>query len=535
MKKSKRMLAAVLAGAIVSLVPANTDMGMVQVGIPAKVHAAETETMDIPMEVYEAAQDCFEDVEAGRYYYRPVYWALENNITTGTSKTTFSPANDCTRAQTVTFLWRMAGEPEPQSMETGFTDVKAGSFYEKAVAWAVENGVTTGRTPTLFDPEGICNRGEFVTFLYRVAGKPEVETQDDRFTDIEAGRYYEQAVMWAVENGVTTGTSPTTFAPYDTCIRGQVVTFLHRWRTAVNVKKCGATSGDDTDDTYAFNWAIQKAYEQEEVESVFVPAGTYVINAESGIHIKSNTNLLMDPGAVLDVSANSLENYCVFHIRDVENVNISGGQIKGERYKHTGTSGEWGMGVGIYDSRNITISNMTISSNWGDGIYMGTGTYGDEKYGCDGIRIENCTINDNRRSNISIVNADNVTIDGCLIADAKGTAPQCGINIEPNQDETGKIPEEGICDNITITNTTINVLGKNDYWGQFFCFMTISYPDKSVCSARNLVIDSCTFNGDCGNYSGMNASISNTVIRGTFYDKQNTKLENVQYENIWKN
>lgn len=532
MKKRKKVMATLIMSLIVGIMTADAFDGNVQENIPAVVHAA---MFNSSQESYSVSEETFVDVEAGRYYYRPVYWALQNDITTGTSATTFSPMDDCTRAQTVTFLWRMAGKPEPESMDTDFTDVVKESFYAKAVAWAVENRITTGKSPSSFDPDGICSRGEFVTFLYRAAGTPEIHTQDTRFTDVEAGRYYEKAVMWAVVNGVTTGTSPTTFSPSETCIRGQVVTFLYRWCTAINVQDYGAIPYDDVDDTYAFNRAIQHAMMDKGVETVYVPAGVYTINAEKGIVLGSDMNLVMDPGAVLEVIGNSLENYSVMLLREIQNVSISGGQIIGERYKHTGSSGEWGMGFGIYDSSNVSISNVSISANWGDGIYLGTSNYTDELYGCNNIRIENCSIFDNRRSNISIVDASHVVIDGCIISDANGTAPQCGINIEPNHDENGHIPEDAICRDISINNTTINVLGKGDYWGQFFCFMTINYPDNSIHTADDIRISSCTFNGDCGNYSGTNTVISDTVIRGTFYDEQNTRLENVTYESIWKN
>lgn len=537
MRKGKQIIAALLTGAIVSSMAVSVNLGNMFGNIPAAVHAKEQEVLGWEQEADEsiAAGTGFVDVENDKYYYRPVYWALDKNITTGISETNFGPNDYCTRAQTVTFLWRMAGEPEPQSMETDFKDVAAGSFYEKAVAWAVETGLTTGKSSTSFDPYGVCSRGEFVTFLYRMAGKPQVTDTNAGFVDVNGAQFYARPVAWAVENGVTTGTSATTFSPLDVCNRGQVVTFLHRWSTTLNVKDCGAVPNDGIDDTEAFNTAIKKAAEDEDVESVYVPAGTYGINASQGIKMKSNTNLRMSSDAVLDVSGNALGNYSVILIRKVQNVTISGGQIKGERYEHSGTDGEWGMGIGIYDSSNISISDMKISSNWGDGIYLGTVNDSDEYYGCNGVKINNCIIEDNRRSNISIVDASNVTINGCTISNANGIAPQCGINIEPNANDNGVIPADAICDNITITNTTINTLGKDDYWGQFFCFMTINYPDNSVKTANNIRIDGCTFNGDCGNYSGTNAVISNTTINGTFYDEQNTKLENVKYENFWSN
>lgn len=299
----------------------------------------------------------------------------------------------------------------------------------------------------------------------------------------------------------------------------------------VSVIDFGAVPNDAGDDTDAFN----DAFEREGLETIYVPAGTYIIDAKKGINPKSNKSLVMDSEAVLDVVGNSMDTYNVINIRNVQNVSISGGQIRGERDKHTGSGGESGMGIGIYDGVNISISDISISGNWGDGIYLGTMDDKDDIYGCDNIRIENCKIFNNRRSNISIVDADNITIDRCTISDAKGAAPQCGINIEPNRDSSGRIPEDAICKHIRITNTTINVLGKDDYYGQYFCFMTAYYPnDKSMHTVDDMIIDSCTLNGDCGNYSGTNVTISNTVIRGTFYDYQSTNLKNVNYENIWR-
>ena len=172
----------------------------------------------------------FSDVLEGQYYCDPVMWAVEKGITTGTGDgSTFSPERACTRAQVVTFLWRAAGCPEPQSMTHSFTDVKAGSYYEKAVIWAVENGITSGKgSSTTFQPDTTCNRAEVVTFLWRSKGKPTPESSSNPFPDVPAGSYYEQAVLWAVENGITTGKGNGNFAPTESCTRAHVVTFLYR-------------------------------------------------------------------------------------------------------------------------------------------------------------------------------------------------------------------------------------------------------------------------------------------------------------------
>ena len=169
----------------------------------------------------------FKDVANGVYYFDPVLWAVENNITSGTSETTFSPDLSCTRGQTVTFLWRAAGCPTPTLTENPFTDVAPGSYYYDAVLWAVEKGITTGMTETTFAPDATVNRAQTVTFLWRSAAKPEVSAANP-FTDVKAGEYFEKAVLWAASDNITTGTSATAFSPNNECTRGQIVTFIYR-------------------------------------------------------------------------------------------------------------------------------------------------------------------------------------------------------------------------------------------------------------------------------------------------------------------
>ena len=173
------------------------------------------------------AQNPFVDVKEGAYYYDAVLWAVEQKITSGTSATTFSPDASCTRAQMVTFLWRAAGSPKVENGKNPFTDVKADVYYYDAVLWAVEKGVTSGTSATTFSPDATVTRGQTVTFLYRNAGSPEVSGMMP-FTDVEADAYYAKAVQWAVQQKITTGTSETTFSPMSDCTRGQIVTFLYR-------------------------------------------------------------------------------------------------------------------------------------------------------------------------------------------------------------------------------------------------------------------------------------------------------------------
>ena len=173
------------------------------------------------------AQNPFVDVKEGAYYYAAVLWAVEQKITSGTSATTFSPDASCTRAQMVTFLWRAAGSPKVENGKNPFTDVKADAYYYDAVLWAVEKGVTSGTSATTFSPDATVTRGQTVTFLYRNAGSPEVSGTMP-FADVEADAYYAKAVQWAVQQKITTGTSETTFSPMSDCTRGQIVTFLYR-------------------------------------------------------------------------------------------------------------------------------------------------------------------------------------------------------------------------------------------------------------------------------------------------------------------
>lgn len=175
-----------------------------------------------------AGTNPFSDVQAGAYYYDAVLWAVEKKVTSGTSATTFSPGNPCTRGQIVTFLWRAAGSPKPTSNNNPFTDVKVGAYYYDAVLWAVEKGITSGTSATTFSPNTACTRGQTVTFLWRAAGSPKAASSTNPFSDVQAKAYYYDAVLWAVEQKVTSGTSATTFAPGSTVTRGQTVTFLYR-------------------------------------------------------------------------------------------------------------------------------------------------------------------------------------------------------------------------------------------------------------------------------------------------------------------
>lgn len=169
----------------------------------------------------------FVDVATGSYYEDAVDWAVENGITQGTDDTHFSPDGICTRAQAVTFLWRAAGSPEPETRAMPFTDIPVGSYYYDAVLWAVENGITKGTSNTTFSPNMTCSRAQIVAFLWRSEKSPAAGTANP-FADVKSTAYYAGAVLWAVREDITKGTTSTTFSPDADCSRAQIVTFL--WR-----------------------------------------------------------------------------------------------------------------------------------------------------------------------------------------------------------------------------------------------------------------------------------------------------------------
>ncbi len=165
----------------------------------------------------QAPASGFTDVQKGAYYYEPVLWAVDKSITSGTSATTFSPDQTCTRAQIITFLWKAAGSPEPKSL-SAFSDVKTDAYYAKAAAWAKENGIASGAA---FSPDAPCTRQMAVEFMWKHAGSPSAPRA--QFTDASS-----PAVDWAVDKSITSGTSDTTFSPDQTCTRAQIMTFLYK-------------------------------------------------------------------------------------------------------------------------------------------------------------------------------------------------------------------------------------------------------------------------------------------------------------------
>lgn len=170
----------------------------------------------------------FVDVSIDSWYIDSVLWAVDEGITTGVTETEFQPEEVCTRAEAVTFLWRVAGEEEPTTTENPFPDVSENDWYYKAVLWAAENGITTGYSDGTFKPNTTCTRAEIVTFIWRMQDKPEAKDSENSFPDVTEGMWYYDAVLWAAEEGITTGFNDGTFKPDNTCTRAEIVTFLYR-------------------------------------------------------------------------------------------------------------------------------------------------------------------------------------------------------------------------------------------------------------------------------------------------------------------
>lgn len=212
---------------------AGLDVGehMIQVAFSNGASKGYTFFLDTDAASQPTAWEPFGDVSGPEYaaYYSAILWAAGKSITDGTAPSVFSPDDSCTRGQAVTFLWRAMGAPMPKSTYNPFTDVAPGAYYYNAVLWAVEQGITNGATATTFEPEGTVIRGQMVTFLHRMHGSP--AASGGSFSDVPAGIYYEKAVRWAVKQGITNGTGVNIFSPDDNCTRAQIVTFLYRDQT----------------------------------------------------------------------------------------------------------------------------------------------------------------------------------------------------------------------------------------------------------------------------------------------------------------
>lgn len=289
----------------------------------------------------------------------------------------------------------------------------------------------------------------------------------------------------------------------------------------ISLADFGGYPDDGRSDSTALQNAIKRATSNASnggLNTIYLPAGVYNItdigNYDHGIELKSNVNIIMDNNAVLKVSGMPYGDYEIFSMRYLSNVTIVGGQLVGERYSHSGYYGESGHGIAMHGCSNITITNMCISANWGDGIYFGTQAVwqdGGQKYlGNTNVTISGCDIFDNRRNSISFTDADYITVDRCNLRDSHGTAPQCCVYFEPNGDSSDKV-----CEHILIKDTVMTAYqNKND--DLYMVFMTHYNPyNLSYVTARDVRLVRCELNGFFGNYSGLGVTFEDTSLNGT--------------------
>ncbi|WP_196805050.1 InlB B-repeat-containing protein [Butyrivibrio sp. VCB2006] len=321
-----------------------------------------------------------------------------------------------------------------------------------------------------------------------------------------------------------------------TFTNGETVTLYAQWigtsasgtvlpEDYIDVTDYGVIPDDNTEDKQAINDVIKMAESNAKnggTTCVYFPAGTYnywpdhqfdtmIVIWEGGIQ------LIFDNDAILRVGGNDFTEYDTIAIKNASNVQISGGQIDGGRSRHGNTGGEGGHGVGVYGSKNVTVENMTIYGNWGDGVYLGTQAvylFDEDRQdyrGCENVTVNNCRIYENRRNGISLTDADDTTISNCLIYDSHGTAPQCGIYIEPNSDSSG----DKVCTNLTVKNCAITAYqNKND--PEWMCFMTHYNPyNSNYKTASNVKFKNSVFNGYFGNYSGYGMTFDGCTFNGT--------------------
>lgn len=250
----------------------------------------------------------FTDVPTTEYYAQAVAWAVENRITSGVAADKFGPKQGCTRAQIVSFLWRMAGSPEPETIENPFKDVHIQNYYYKAVLWAVENGITSGTAEDRFSPKKTCTRAEAMTFLWRFAGSPDSTTDTNPFRDVKRTHYYYNAVLWAVENRITAGVASDKFGPKQTCTRAQIVTFLYRYHQTQPQEMVYGTASLTYAEFYAGDVSSTESYDAvtsatNNKYAMFKNAYTDFVDAETnanGYHILGvqNVNLAIPASEV---------------------------------------------------------------------------------------------------------------------------------------------------------------------------------------------------------------------------------------------
>ncbi len=298
----------------------------------------------------------------------------------------------------------------------------------------------------------------------------------------------------------------------------------------LNVVDFGAIPYDGEDDQAAINAAIETAALMPEYDyTVYVPEGYYNIEVGFGpaIKLKDNVKLIMDNMAVLHVNATNQEEYSVISIKDAKNVLVQGGQLEGGRDRHVGTTGQWGYGVVVGTlAESVEIRDMIIYDNWGDGIYIYSSIPDDPP---NDIHIVNCDLYNNRRSNISVIDADDLLIEDCVIDSANGHAPMSGVNLEPNRIDGAYRLQ---CTNIKIKNCILSTpegrpcssdeIGR----GIYYSFMVLRGAGATV--ADNVEVEDCVLNGDVDSGDSEHLSFRNTTINGTFYYdmKKEPKLDN---------
>lgn len=456
----------------------------------------------LPVSVY-AVGNPFVDVPEDAFYYAPVLWAARKGITNGHgSADTFRPDLDCTRAEIVTFLWRSAGCPEPDTAENPFVDVDPDIWYGRAVLWAVERGITNGHgTTSTFCPDLPCTRGQIITFLYRAFGMPDMSGAENPFQDVERGQYYSDAALWAVEQGITNGYgSDSVFYPEGTCTRAQTVTFL--WRGLVQEINA-ADYGLSPDNSGAENSRIlQSLVDNMSPGTVYIPAGEYLF-AETGsqtigshcIKMHSGVSIVGDgESTVLKPVGSSREGLDMFYFNDyldtgrgtyLENCSFENFTIDA-----AGTSSEFyssaGKGFMLNLVKNCHWENVTVRNTDGTGFGM------DCPIGCV---IENCTA---------------VNCGKAAQTDSPG-ASGFGIGFGYSKEES-----------IRIVNCTA---WDNKKFGFFFEHQGIFKPDMYNSKESNgFYVESCYSQSNLYNFGGISASnvaylrcVSECAILKDFY------------------
>ncbi len=297
----------------------------------------------------------FSDVREYSWYEIPVAWACGNGITAGTGERTFSPGNTCTREQTVTFLWKAAGSPEPVTTENPFRDVKTSKYYYRAVLWALENGITAGVDTDLFGVGQSCTREQVVTFLWKTAGSPEPLSSENPFRDVKENKYYYKAILWAVENGITAGVDVDLFGVGMSCTRAQIVTFLYVSRDIM----AGTYSRADDDEVCEAVFG--------EFEALMEQSRNAETNDERFVLEARAEAALLDTGAMIPMSSN-------------------GGSFALSRVApHTGSFAQWGSdsdrlhGLVISDEFLTPAERSDLEAQW-EAAVAGTGTYDPAAY-----------------------------------------------------------------------------------------------------------------------------------------------------------